>query len=178
MQSKPAPIKLIIVIAVAAVTVGIAVAIVVNFQGNADAANEENDRFNVNVTPPDAVTVARGETAVIPVRVGVISQEPSDVQVWIYSTDSPQVDTQGGDPELRFSEIKQNGFAPGFAGSLDDGAFSLPASPQDAATRTVNLTLSAAGDMEPGDYYLVHSTFVRSGAYDYIVHGTFTVTVT
>lgn len=178
MQSKPAPVKLIIVIAAAAVMVGIAVAIVANFQSNVDAVNEENDRFNVNVTPPDAVTVARGETAAIPVRVGVISQEPSDVQVWIYSADSPQVDTQGGDPELRFKELRQNGFAPGFTGSLDDEAFSLPASTQDAATRTVSLTLGAAGDMEPGDYYLVHSTFVKSGAYDYIVHGTFTVTVT
>lgn len=176
--SKPIPIKLIVIVA-AAVAVGIAVAVVVNFQNMANAGQDSN-RFNVEVLPPEGtVTMARGETQVIPMQVRVISQEPVDASVWVFSTDSPTQYTPGsGSPEQKFQELRQKGFAEGFTGSLDPGDFSLPASPQDAAAKTVNLTLTVAGDIEPGDYYFVHSTFVKTGGPDYISHGTFKVTVT
>lgn len=177
MQSKTVPVRLVIIIAAAAAAVAIAVAMVTSFQGT--AANEQGGRFNVKVTSPDAVTMARGETRAVQIKVDVISAQPSDARVWVYSTDSPAGGASGtGDPEQQFEALRQNGLAPGFTGTLDDEEFSLPSSSQDPASRTVNLNLTAAGDMEPGDYYFVHSTLIKSGESDYISHGTFRVTVT
>jgi hypothetical protein len=171
------PVKLIIIIAAATAAVGIAVAVIASSQNT--SANEQGDRFNVRTVSPDAVTMARGETRVIPLQMDIISQQPSDAMIWVYSTDSPSAGAAGsGSPEQRFQEMKQMGLAPGFTGSIDEEEFGVPASPQEPATSTVNFTLEAAGDMEPGSYYFVHAAFIKSGANDYVSQGTFAVTVT
>lgn len=176
LQSRTVPVKLIVIIAAAAVAVGIAIAVVASSQNT--TASEQGDRFNVRTVSPDAVTMARGETRVIPLQVDVISQEPSDARVWVYGTDSPAEAVGSGSPEQRFKEMRQKGFAPGFTGAIDDEEFNIPASPQEPATKTVNLTLTAGSDMEPGSYYFVHAAFIKSGTNDYVSQGTFAVTVT
>jgi hypothetical protein len=98
--------------------------------------------------------------------------------IWVYSTDSPAEAAGSGSPEQRFQEIKQKGFASGFTGSIDEESFSVPASTQEPATKTVNLTLTADSGMEPGSYYFVHAAFIKSGTNDYVSQGTFAVTVT
>jgi len=184
MSVSPRPIKLVIVAGLAAVMVGVALAIVLNYQASVSAQDESRGEMpDIEVLTQEGVVMQRGETKVIPVELRILSKEPLEARIVIFSTDSPesaQEETMSddGDLEQRFQELGQKGFTHGFRGSLDIETLSAPANSNgDITIETVNLTLTAPDDIPAGNYYFIHSVLAETQTWDFISSSTLEITI-
>lgn len=95
MSVSPRPTKIIIIVALAAVMIGIALAIVLNYQTSISAIDEAQTTMpDIEVLTPEAIVMKKGETKLIPLEVRIISKEPLDAQIAIFSTTSPEAAEQ------------------------------------------------------------------------------------
>jgi hypothetical protein len=183
MSVSPRPTKIIIIVALAAVMIGIALAIVLNYQTSISAIDEAQTTMpDIEVLTPEAIVMKKGETKLIPLEVRIISKEPLDAQIAIFSTTSPEAAEQettsnSGNLDEQFEESRQKGFTNGFKGSLDSESFSVDGNGNGDVIETVNLTLTAPNDITAGDYFFAYSMLGKTTTWDFISSGTMEVTI-
>lgn len=184
MSVSSKPVKLIIIVAAAAIMVGIALAIVLNYQSDLNALDESQASMpDIEVLTPESIGMQKGETKVIPLEVRILSKEPLDARIWVFSTaslDSAEQETMSNSDNLdeQFQELQQRGFTDGFIGSLDIERFSAPANSDGNATIvTINLTLTAPNDIAAGNYYFAHSVLAKTVTWDSMPSGTLEITI-
>ena len=164
--------------------VGIALAIVLNYQANVAAQEESLQGMpEIEVLAPEGIVMQSGETKVIPLEVRIVSREPLDAQIVVFST-TPETAMQettmssSDDVGGQFKELLQKGFTDGFEGSLDIESLSAAGnSDGDATTETINLTLKAPTDIAAGDYYFASSVLGDTLTWDFISSSAFIVTI-
>lgn|SRR5574341_1637230 len=185
MSASPKPAKLVVVIALAALMVAIALAVIMNYYGGINAIDEGFEaRPDIEVLVPENVTMQRGETKVIPLELRIVSREPLEGRITLFSTESTysaQQETTSNDGRFdeQFQILTRKGFTDGFRGSLDIESFSSPGNLSGEATvETVSLTLTANDDVSPGSYYFVHSVLGETETWDFLSSGTFEVIIT